>query len=49
MTGSSDADFAAMSRFELAQLDDRTGQGDDAVKVYQDLIAKPTILVRNSS
>jgi predicted negative regulator of RcsB-dependent stress response len=45
MTGSSDPDFAAMARFELAQLDDRMGQGDEAAKVYQDLIAKPTVLV----
>jgi predicted negative regulator of RcsB-dependent stress response len=45
LTGSSDPDFAAMARFELAQLDDRMGQGDEAAKVYQDLIAKPTILV----
>jgi hypothetical protein len=33
-----------LARFELAQLDDRTGQGDEAVKLYQDLIAKPSIL-----
>jgi predicted negative regulator of RcsB-dependent stress response len=45
LTGSSDADFSAMARFELAQLDDKMGQGDEAAKVYQDLIAKPTILV----
>jgi predicted negative regulator of RcsB-dependent stress response len=45
MTSSSDPDFAAMARFELAQLDDRMGQGDEAAKVYQDLIAKPTVLV----
>ena len=45
LTASSDADFAAMARFELAQLDDRMGQGDEATKVYRDLIAKPTILV----
>jgi predicted negative regulator of RcsB-dependent stress response len=45
LTGSSDPDFVAMARFELAQLDDRMGQGDEATKVYQDLIAKPTVLV----
>jgi TolA-binding protein len=45
LTSSSDQDFAAIARFELARLDDRTGQGDEAAKVYQDLIAKPTILV----
>jgi predicted negative regulator of RcsB-dependent stress response len=38
-------DFAAMARFELAQLYDRTGQGDQAVKLYQQLIAKPGLLV----
>jgi TolA-binding protein len=38
-------DFAAMARFELAQLYDRTGQGDEAVKLYQQLIAKPALLV----
>lgn len=37
-------DFAAMARFELAQLDDRTGNGDEAVKLYQQLIAKPAVL-----
>jgi predicted negative regulator of RcsB-dependent stress response len=38
-------DFAAMARFELAQLYDRTGQSDQAVKLYQQLIAKPGVLV----
>ena len=38
-------DFAAMARFELAQLNDRMGQGDEAVKLYQQLIAKPVVLV----
>lgn len=38
-------DFSAMARFELAQLNDRTGQGDEAVKLYQQLIAKPAVLV----
>ena len=45
LASGSDSDFAAMARFELAQLEDRMGQGDEAAKVYQDLIAKPTILV----
>lgn len=39
-----DGEFAAMARFELAQLDDRTGQGDDAVKLYQQLLDKPTVI-----
>ena len=42
---SSDPEIAAMAQFELASLDDRTNQGDDAVKLYQQLIAKPTVLV----
>jgi len=45
LTGSQDDEVAAMAKFELAGLDDRTGQGDDAVKLYQALIAKPTVLV----
>lgn len=40
-----DANFAAMGRYELAQLDDRTGQGDAAVKLYQQLIDKPAVFV----
>jgi predicted negative regulator of RcsB-dependent stress response len=45
LTGSQDDEVAAMAKFELAGLDDRTGHGDDAVKLYQALIAKPTALV----
>ncbi len=45
LTGSGDEEVAAMAKFELAGLDDRMGQGDDAVKLYQALIAKPTVLV----
>lgn len=45
LTGSSDVEVAAMAKFELAGLADRMGQGDDAVKLFQDLIAKPTVLV----
>jgi predicted negative regulator of RcsB-dependent stress response len=45
LTGSSDAEIAGMARFELAGLDDRTGQGGEAVKLYQQLIDKPTTLV----
>jgi predicted negative regulator of RcsB-dependent stress response len=41
----SDADFSAMGRYELAQIDDRTGQGDAAVKLYQQLIDKPSVMV----
>jgi hypothetical protein len=40
-----DQEFAAMSRLELAGLDDRLDKPDDAVKLYQQLLAKPTVLV----
>ncbi|MGA8768449.1 MAG: tetratricopeptide repeat protein [Candidatus Acidiferrales bacterium] len=42
---SGDEEVAAMARFELAGLEDRMGQGDEAAKLYQQLIAKPTVLV----
>ncbi len=42
---SGDAEFAAMSRFELAGLQDRTNKPDEAVKLYQQLLSKPTVLV----
>lgn len=45
LTSSSDDEVAAMARFELAGMDDRMGQGDEAEKLYQQLIAKPTVLV----
>ena len=45
LTGSSDAEIAALAKFELAGLDDRTGQGPEAVKLYQSLIDKPSVLV----
>jgi predicted negative regulator of RcsB-dependent stress response len=38
-------DFAALARFELAQLNDHTGQGDRAAKLYQELLDKPSVLV----
>ena len=41
----SDADFASLARFELAQVDDRLGQSDAAAKIYQDLMSKPGVLV----
>lgn len=40
-----ESDFASMSRFELARLYDRMGQGDQAVKIYQELMVKPTTMV----
>lgn len=45
IANSGNDDFASMARFELAQINDRQGQGDEAVKLYQQLIAKPTVLV----
>jgi predicted negative regulator of RcsB-dependent stress response len=41
---SNDEEMAAMAKFEFAGLDERTGQGDEAVKLYQELIAKPAVL-----
>lgn len=45
LVSSHDAEVAAMAKFELAGLDDRMGQSDEAVKLYQELILKPTTLV----
>jgi predicted negative regulator of RcsB-dependent stress response len=42
---SHDADYASLAQFELAKLDDKTGQADQAAKLYEQLMAKPTILV----
>ena len=40
-----DSEFSAMARYELASLQDRTNKPDEAVKLYQQLLAKPTVLV----
>ena len=45
LAGSSEEEFAAMAKLELASLEDRMGQPDEAVKLYQQLLAKPTVLV----
>lgn len=45
LTGSKDAEVASMAKFELAGMDARQGKTDEAVKIYQELIAKPSILV----
>jgi predicted negative regulator of RcsB-dependent stress response len=42
---SRDTEIAALARFAVADLDDQMGQGDEAVKLYEQLIAKPTVLV----
>jgi predicted negative regulator of RcsB-dependent stress response len=48
MAQTHDAEFAALANFSLAQLDEQTGQGDQAVRLYQGLIDKPAILVPKS-
>ena len=45
LANSNDEEFAAMARLELAGLSDRTGHPDQAVKLYQQLMDKPTVLV----
>jgi len=43
--GSSDEELAALARFQLAQTLIALGKGEDAVKLYQSLIARPTVLM----
>lgn len=45
LAGGSDAEVASLAQLELARIDDSSGKGDDAVKLYEGLIAKPSILV----
>jgi tetratricopeptide (TPR) repeat protein len=45
IAGQGGADFSAMTRFELAQVDEKVGKGPDAAKIYQQLIDKPATLV----
>jgi hypothetical protein len=40
-----DGGYVSLAKFELAKVYDKTGQPDQAVKIYEDLIAKPTVLV----
>jgi predicted negative regulator of RcsB-dependent stress response len=42
---SSDPEIKAMAQFELAAVDDRIGRSDQALKLYNELLAKPTVLV----
>jgi predicted negative regulator of RcsB-dependent stress response len=42
---SSDDEFASLARLELASFYDHTNQPDEAAKLYQQLLAKPTVLV----
>ena len=45
LSNGNDEEFAAMARLELAGLNDRTGHPDQAVKLYRQLMDKPTVLV----
>jgi predicted negative regulator of RcsB-dependent stress response len=40
-----DRDFAALARFELAVIYDQTGKPDQAVQLYNQLVANPSVLV----
>lgn len=41
----SDAGYISLANFELARVYDKAGQPDQAAKIYEELIAKPTVLV----
>jgi hypothetical protein len=41
----SDEGFAALARFQLAQIDEKTGKDAQAVQLFQQLINKPTVFV----
>ena len=45
LAGSNDQEVAGLAQLELAGIDDRTGQDTEAVKLYEGLIAKPSVLV----
>jgi len=45
LAGSGNDEFASMAKLELASLDDSIGQHDEAGKLYQQLLDKPTVLV----
>jgi predicted negative regulator of RcsB-dependent stress response len=38
------SDFAALANFALAELDEQTGKGEDAARLYQQLMDKPSVL-----
>jgi predicted negative regulator of RcsB-dependent stress response len=42
---SGDPDFVSLARLELAQLDDRNNKSAEAEKIYQDLVAHPSVFV----
>lgn len=41
----SNHDFAAMARFELAQIYDQTGKSEQAIQLYNGLLSNPSVLV----
>ncbi|HTZ98722.1 MAG TPA: tetratricopeptide repeat protein [Candidatus Aquilonibacter sp.] len=45
LANSDDQEVAALAKLELAGIDDRAGRDDEAVKLYEGLIAKPSVLV----
>ena len=45
LEGSADAQFAALARFQLAELYAKTGKSDEAIKLYRQLADKPALLV----
>jgi len=45
LEGSGNEDFAALARFQQAEIYDRTGKTDEAIKLYRQLADKPTIFV----
>lgn len=45
LQNSANPDFAALARFELAQMYDREGKSSQAVLLYNELMANPSVLV----
>ncbi len=45
LANSGNEEFAAMARFQLAEVYEKTGKGAEALKLYQQLLAKPALLV----
>jgi predicted negative regulator of RcsB-dependent stress response len=41
----SDVNYVSLAKFELAKMYDKTGQPEQAAKLYEGLIANPTVLV----
>lgn len=45
LQNSSDKDFAAMARFQLAEIYDQSGKPEQAVQLYNQLMQNPSVLV----